>query len=101
MEPEEGILPQRLKEQEPDPQPSVGESTHHSLEGANLTSQPETRHTHTWSLKEGEVYLRACLHSQHAVQVHVEAPLVDSSLPRLRHGLCCAAEVRARQILVA
>ena len=45
-------------------------------------------------------HLRARLNPQHAVQVHVEAPLVDSSLPGLCHWLRCAAEVRARQILL-
>ena len=45
-------------------------------------------------------HLGARLDPQHAVQVHVEAPLVDGSLPSLCHWLRCAAVVRAGQILL-
>lgn len=44
-------------------------------------------------------YLGAGFYPQHAVQIHVEAPLVDGSLASLCHGLRCAAVVWARQVL--
>lgn len=49
---------------------------------------------------ENGAHLGARLYPQHAMQVHEEPPLVNSCLAGLCHGLRCAAEVRARQVLL-
>ena len=48
----------------------------------------------------GRLYLRARFDTQHAVQVHVEAPLVHSGLSSFCHGLRCAAVIWAGQVLL-